>query len=115
MTTLKERLGERIRYIRKDKGLSQEELGELSGLHTNYIGQVERGNKNLTVESLEKITFGLGITLEQLFRHLDPMQTKDETSQLLELLESRSSIDKALMLSLAKSVFDWEAQKQGKH
>ncbi|ELK38870.1 XRE family transcriptional regulator, partial [Brevibacillus agri BAB-2500] len=55
MTELVKRLGNRIRFLRKEKGMSQEQLGELSGLHTNYVGQVERGEKNVTVESLEKI------------------------------------------------------------
>lgn len=114
MAELVKRLGERIRRLRKEKGLSQEQLGELATLHTNYIGQVERGEKNLTVETLEKITLGLGISLEQLFRHLDPMSTKDETGELLELLERHPKQDKALVLSLAKSVFQWEQQKHSK-
>ncbi|MGY4556835.1 transcriptional regulator [Bacillus thuringiensis] len=62
------KLGERIRFLRKEQKLSQERLGELSNIHTNHIGAIERGEKNVTIESLAKITKGLGITLEELFR-----------------------------------------------
>ncbi|MGH0411001.1 helix-turn-helix domain-containing protein [Bacillus paranthracis] len=64
------KLGERIRFLRKEQKLSQERLGELSNIHTNHIGAIERGEKNVTIESLAKITNGLGITLEELFRDL---------------------------------------------
>ncbi|QWI48286.1 helix-turn-helix domain-containing protein [Bacillus mycoides] len=63
-------LGERIRFLRKEQNLSQERLGELSDIHTNHIGAIERGEKNVTIESLAKITRGLGITLEELFHGL---------------------------------------------
>ncbi|EJQ04157.1 MULTISPECIES: helix-turn-helix domain-containing protein [Bacillus] len=63
-------LGERIRFFRKEQNLSQERLGELSNIHTNHIGAIERGEKNVTIESLAKITHGLGITLEELFHDL---------------------------------------------
>ncbi|BBI30756.1 helix-turn-helix domain-containing protein [Cohnella abietis] len=111
MEELVKRLGKRIRQLRRERKLSQEELGERSKLHTNYIGQVERGEKNLTVQTLEKIARGLNVSLEQLFRHLDPMTTSDGTSELLELLSERSKDDKALVLSLAKSVFKWGQRK----
>ncbi|HHB1654675.1 MULTISPECIES: helix-turn-helix domain-containing protein [Bacillus cereus group] len=62
------KLGERIRFLRREQKLSQERLGELSNIHTNHIGAIERGEKNVTIESLAKITNGLGITLEELFR-----------------------------------------------
>ncbi len=45
-------LGLRIRYYRKQRGLSQEKLAELCSLHPTYIGQIERGEKNATIESL---------------------------------------------------------------
>ncbi|MFS0555779.1 helix-turn-helix domain-containing protein [Brevibacillus reuszeri] len=111
MTELIKRLGNRIRFLRKVKGLSQEQLGELSGLHTNYIGQVERGEKNVTVESLEKIAKGLDVTLEELFRHIDPSPQADELQQLLDLLAERSTQDRELALQLVKSVFKWEKEK----
>lgn len=76
MADLINRLGDRIRLLRKDQQLSQEQLGELAGLHTNYIGQVERGEKNVTVESLEKIASGLGVSMEDLFRFIDPAKRR---------------------------------------
>uniref|UniRef100_UPI0040289E14 helix-turn-helix domain-containing protein n=2 Tax=Eubacteriales incertae sedis TaxID=538999 RepID=UPI0040289E14 len=48
-------LGKRIRTERIDKKMTQEELAERAGLHPTYIGQVERGEKSLTITSLEKI------------------------------------------------------------
>lgn len=111
MENLVLKLGDRIRNIRKQQGMSQELLGERSGLHTNYIGQVERGEKNVTVESLERIANGLNISLEQLFRHLDPVPPTDDLHRLLLLLEDRPPQDKQLALQLLQSVFRWGDQK----
>lgn len=60
-------IGARIRAFRKLKHLSQEQLAEKCKLHPTYIGQLERGEKNATLESIQKISFGLDITLEELF------------------------------------------------
>lgn len=57
-----------IKEERLKKGYSQEELGYRSGLHRTYIGAVERGEKNLTVDTLEKIATGLGIDYKELFK-----------------------------------------------
>lgn len=57
-----------IREERERKGMSQEELGYYSGVHRTYIGAVERGEKNLTMDMLEKIATGLGIKFEDLFK-----------------------------------------------
>lgn len=111
MADLVTKLGNRIRQIRKDHGLSLEQLGELAGLHPNYIGQVERGEKNVTVESLEKIARGLGVSLQELFQYVDPSVQPDELGELIDLLAVRPSSDRALVLKLVKSVFEWEANK----
>lgn len=111
MADLVHLLGERIRFLRRERNLSQEQLGELAELHTNYIGQVERGEKNVTVESLEKIAAGLRVSLEELFRYIDPMKREDDLAQIHYLLSSRSNQDKAMVLKMIQSVFDWEASK----
>ncbi len=64
-------IGQRIRNYRLQIKLSQEEIAERCGLHPTYIGQVERGEKNATIESIGKISSGLGIPLSRLFENLD--------------------------------------------
>jgi len=60
-------LGRRIQSIREKRGLTQEELEERSGVNTKYISAIERGQKNVTVKTLEKIAKGLDINLYELF------------------------------------------------
>jgi len=59
--------GKRIRALRKEQGLSQEELGFKSDLHRTYIGMIERGEKNITLANIEKIADALEIRLTDLF------------------------------------------------
>ena len=63
-------LGQRIRNYRLAENLSQEKLAELSGCHHTYIGQIERGEKNATIESIEKIAAALKVSLSKLFENL---------------------------------------------
>ncbi|WP_455495094.1 helix-turn-helix domain-containing protein [Gemmiger sp.] len=65
-------LGQRIRVERTARKMTQEELAERADLHPTYIGQVERGEKSLTIASLEKIVEGLGISFSDLFENLQP-------------------------------------------
>ncbi len=67
MSGLSQLIGNRIRGFRKMQRLSQGELAERCGLHPAYIGQLERGEKNATLESIQSICRGLQITMDQLF------------------------------------------------
>ena len=67
MSEIAKTVGQRIRNYRTQLGYSQEKLAELSGCHPTYIGQLERGEKNATLESVEKISSALGVTLSKLF------------------------------------------------
>ena len=49
-----------LRILRKQKGLSQEELAFQAGINRNYVGQIEREEKSPTVDMIEKIAFVLG-------------------------------------------------------
>ena len=70
MSDIAKILGQRIRSYRTAKGFSQEKLAELAGCHPTYVGQVERGEKNATIESIEKIAAPLGVSLSTLFENL---------------------------------------------
>ena len=60
------KFGERIRQIRKEKGLSQEELAYKANLHRTYIGMIERAEKNITLINIEKIANALKINIKDL-------------------------------------------------
>jgi transcriptional regulator with XRE-family HTH domain len=66
-TTL-EKFGEKVREERLKKGLSQEELAARAGVHRTYIGMIERAEKNITLESIQKIARALDLPLDELMR-----------------------------------------------
>ncbi|MCD9021978.1 helix-turn-helix domain-containing protein [Cohnella silvisoli] len=68
-------VGNRIRSMRKAKGWTQEQLAEASSLHYSYIGGVERGERNISLETLEKIVTALHVPPIELFR--DGLETND--------------------------------------
>lgn len=82
MSEISKILGQRIRNRRINKGLSQEKLAELSGCHPTYIGQVERGEKNATIESVERISLALGVSLSNLFEKLGINSCEEENIPL---------------------------------
>ena len=53
--------GERLRSLRNDAGLTQEELAHAAGLHWTYVGQIERGERNLTYKNILRLARGLGV------------------------------------------------------
>lgn len=59
-------LGKRIEYLRKEKGLTQEELAEKSGLHRAYFWDIENG-RNISIKTAYNIARGLGVRLPHLF------------------------------------------------
>jgi transcriptional regulator with XRE-family HTH domain len=64
-------LGTRIRKLRTALEWSQEGLAEASGMHWTYIGQVERGEGNLTLQSIHSIGKALNLKISDLFRGVD--------------------------------------------
>jgi len=82
-------VGQRIRSLRKERGLSQEQLGEKGGFHYSYIGQVERGEKNVSLLNLAKISEALEVSLSQLFAYIDGEEKRtDSENDLLEILSA---------------------------
>ena len=74
-------LGKRVRELRAARKWSQEEFAHVSGLHRTYIGQIERGEKNISFENLSKISGVLGVTLSELLAGLDDVGVRDRKSK----------------------------------
>ncbi len=60
------KFGKKVREERIKLGLSQEALASRAGVHRTYVGMIERAEKNITLENIEKIAKALGISLEKL-------------------------------------------------
>lgn len=86
MSEIAKTIGRRVRNYRIEKGLSQEKLAELSGCHPTYIGQVERGEKNATLESIEKIASAMNVSLAQLFEKIGESSTDSYPMKCYELV-----------------------------
>ena len=65
--SVKSRFGKRLRQLRDERGYSQEELAERAGLHRNYVGGVERGERNVALENIVKLAKALSIPPSELF------------------------------------------------
>lgn len=59
--------GKRVREFHKTRGYSQEQLADKAGLHRTYIGSIERGEQNISIDNTEKIAKALRVTVPSLF------------------------------------------------
>ena len=62
-----EDVGNRIRYLRKQRGISQEKLALIAGIDMTYLAGIESGKRNATIISLEKIINALGVSMKDFF------------------------------------------------
>jgi len=62
------KFGKKVREERARLGLSQEELASRTGVHRTYIGMIERAEKNITLENIEKVSKALKISISDFFK-----------------------------------------------
>lgn len=65
------RFGSRLRQLRLERNLSQEDLAQLCGLHRTYLGGIERGERNVALLNILKIAKALRISPTDFFQELD--------------------------------------------
>jgi transcriptional regulator with XRE-family HTH domain len=66
-SSTRKQFGKRLRQLRKQAGLSQEALGDKAGLHRTYIGSIERGEQNISVDNIHKLAKALKVQPKNLF------------------------------------------------
>ena len=62
------KLGKKIRKIRKEKGISQEELADKAKIHRTYMGKIERGESNPPIYTIFKVSKALSVHVYELFK-----------------------------------------------
>ena len=67
--------GKAVRAIRQDKKISQEELGDLCGLHRTYISDIELGKRNVSLENIDKIAHALQVKKSELFVEVEQYES----------------------------------------
>ena len=71
MATLRVRFGKAVRRRREAAGYTQESFADHIGVHRNYMGTVERGETNITLDNIERIAHGLRMTVAELMREAE--------------------------------------------
>ncbi|TKH45109.1 helix-turn-helix transcriptional regulator [Paenibacillus sp. FSL R10-2782] len=103
--TIAERIGIVVRELRKGQGLTQQELADEIGTSFSYIGRVERGESNVTIETITKITNALNIEFFD-FMSLGKKQENEVILAINALLLKQDEQSHKKALNILKEVFD---------
>lgn len=104
-------VGERLRHRRQELGYSQEKVSEMAGLHPTYVGQLERGEKNATIESIWKICNALCYPMEELFEKIVCGEGGETVAnQCYMMLRNRPSVEQEQLYELLRQMI---AYKEG--
>lgn len=99
------KLGSRIREERLKLNLTQEILAEDINISVSYMGQIERGERSLSLDTLVKLAYRLGVTIDYLLQ--DSLKTNRENSinQFANLIDNRSEKQIHMALDMIKVLF----------
>jgi transcriptional regulator with XRE-family HTH domain len=89
-------IGKRIRDLRKARGMTQEAVAEKARIHTKYFGNIERGEVNLTVATVERIAQALEVSVLEMFQEAGqrPPADRDQVQRLVDAILQHGDDDK---------------------
>ena len=104
MTDTKILLGKRLRSLRRLNDLSQEQLGENANISAKYVGEVERGKANLTIDILERISIALNVSLPDLFDFHHELRRGELKKEINSLMKDASDQELQTIFRVLKSI-----------
>ena len=110
---LRRQLGRRIRQLRQAQGWTQRELAERCEMDAMYLGSTERGERNITIDNIQKITNGLGIEAHQLFLFSSATAMTEERvtdAKVRDALRQADPSRKRLMWQVLKEIGGWDPE-----
>jgi len=97
MQTIRIRLGKRVRELRTSLGWSQEKLGEKADLHPTYVGGIERGERNVSLDNLAKLSRAFQISLSELLEFPSGDVEKEENLLRVRIQQLIADQDEATL------------------
>lgn len=110
MSVIAEKVGARIKMLRVERRLTQEQLAFEADMHPAYIGQIERGEKSPTLDTLEKIVKALDVEFSELFqtKPRGPSLPDDCNQELEEFLAGLSSSERSDLYAILWMLKKWK-------
>lgn len=99
-------LGERIKQERLNKGLTQEVLAEKASISVSFLGQIERGERKLSLETLIKLGEALDVSLDYLVKDYIP-KSNPELDELIYILRGQNQQEIKMIKDVAQTIFKY--------
>ncbi|MFF3924003.1 helix-turn-helix domain-containing protein [Paenibacillus lactis] len=106
LNSIRKLFGQRIRTLREQYGWTQEQLAERADLHPNYIGQIERGLKNVSLDNIHKLAVSLRMDLSQLFDFEDH-EFPVPSTRIAQILQHCSEEDLDFLMQHIEHLLKW--------
>ena len=98
-------LGEKIKKERLKKGLTQEALAEKANVSVSFMGQIERGERKLSLETFVKISKVLGVSLDYLIQTSNRGRQDAELDELIYMLKGRTRQEITMVTEVIETIF----------
>lgn len=112
MTMVFKNLGQRIREERIKHRLTQEQLAEAAEVNESYIGQVERGEKNPSLETVVSIANSLGVTVDYLLQEEVKAKPSGLLDELMLVAKNTNPDELRLILNICKMISEYSARNR---
>jgi transcriptional regulator with XRE-family HTH domain len=114
---ISDQIGSKIRQYRKKMGLTQEELAFNSGINMSFLGDIERGIKKPSIDTLEKLLKALGVTFQKFFDFetaIKPFKDCTALEKLNVKLQGRSESEIGMIYNVIQQILIYNDKNQSK-